>query len=237
MGDRCSFVLFACHLFVGILAGLVLTERYGERRLVPFLVLGAVLPDLLDKPLGHLLLGGSLDNGRILFHGLMVVGILFLAAALYRRHRAPLLCLGAMILVHQLMDGMWELPETWFFPAFGMWPPGHAPDYFLDGLSLELTSPTEWLFGALGVVMLVRIFRRIPPIEKRTVAVPSALLLVLGAYSMLMASGPWGSADLVLGTVAVCSAAMLWRLPVERERYLISAIIGHIIKCGRYKER
>jgi hypothetical protein len=60
---------------------------------------------------------------------------------------------------------------------------------------------------------------------------------VLGTYSMLMASGSWGSADLVLGTVAVCSAAMLWRLPVERERYLISAIIGHIIKCGRYKER
>jgi hypothetical protein len=140
-----------------------------------------------------------------------------------------------MILVHQLMDGMWELPETWFFPAFGMWPPDHAPDYFLDGLALELTSPTEWLFGVLGVVMLVRIFRRMPPIEKRTVAVPSAILLALGAHSLAIAYSTWDSVDLILGSVGICSAAMLWRLPVERESYLISTIIGHIIKCGRRK--
>ena len=216
-------MFFACHLFVGLLAGLVVTETWGKRSLVPFLVVGSVLPDLMDKPLGHILLQDSFDNGRILFHGLLVVALM-LMAALPRRYRAPMLCLGGMVLVHQLMDGMWAIPETWFFPLMGAWPQGDAPDYFLMGLRAELTNPTEWAFGVLGLAILVRIYRKVPPMKSSTVAVPSALLLALGVQSLF--SPALDSVDAVMAAVGALSAATLWLLGT-----------GKLLNLGQHRAR
>ncbi len=132
-------MLVFCHLFVGAAIGLALARATGDRRLVLAGIAAGLLPDLIDKPLGHLLLATTLDNGRLVAHSLAFVLVLLVAGALLLRGRGPLLAavLALGVLSHQLLDAMWRDPSAWFFPLLGPFVPGHYPDYFLSGLAAE----------------------------------------------------------------------------------------------------
>jgi membrane-bound metal-dependent hydrolase YbcI (DUF457 family) len=149
-------MLFFAHLFTGLLAGLLLSDYFRERRLVPVCMFASVLPDLFDKPVGQILLHQSLDNGRILFHGLFfVVILLVLGLLLLRRYPGPLLIGAALaVFTHQLLDAMWNEPATWFFPFFGGFPRAWNPDFFLNYFWIEVGSLSEWIFGFAVVVIL-----------------------------------------------------------------------------------
>jgi len=58
-----------CHLLSGLLLGILLSLPSGDRRLALACTLGAVLPDMVDKPLG-LLISGTVGYGRIYSHSL-----------------------------------------------------------------------------------------------------------------------------------------------------------------------
>jgi len=42
---------------------------------------------------------------------------------------------------------MWTQPELWYYPLLGQYTKHSYPDFFLHMLRVELTTPTEWLFG------------------------------------------------------------------------------------------
>jgi membrane-bound metal-dependent hydrolase YbcI (DUF457 family) len=74
---------FFAHLFAGVVIGLVLALVSGRRILFWAAALGSILPDLLDKPIGLIVLRGSVDNGRIYFHSLIaVVAVILIGLAL-----------------------------------------------------------------------------------------------------------------------------------------------------------
>lgn len=154
--------LFA-HIMVGILIGLVLAVLVGDRRIVALTALGAVLPDLIDKPLGHIVLAGTLNYGRIYFHGLTVLFLVTLAGLLlylYRR-RIGLLAVAVGMASHQILDGMWHNPVVWFWPFLGPIPGHDYPDtYFRDAILRELSQPSEWIFFFLIVGLFVVLYRR-----------------------------------------------------------------------------
>jgi len=114
-------VLILCHLFVGIMLGLALYLWFRKERLLFAIILGSILPDLLDKPLGHLVLDGSLDNGRIFFHGLLAVGIVALGALVTIRTQYGIVFGGLALgmISHQILDSMWLDTASWFFPLLG----------------------------------------------------------------------------------------------------------------------
>jgi len=138
----------ACHLFLGLVLGLAIAGRLDDRRLIGFSALGAVLPDLIDKPVGHLLLAGSLNSGRLFGHGLLFLGLLAVAGiALYRRRESiALLTVAAGALSHHLLDAMWAMPVTWYFPLLGPYEPGEFTGYFGNAILGEVSSLSEWLF-------------------------------------------------------------------------------------------
>ena len=150
-------VLILCHLFVGIALGLVLYLLFRNKWIVFTVAFGSVLPDLVDKPLGHLIMNESLDNGRLLFHGLMMVGIILVVALALRRTRYSVLFAGLALgmISHQLLDAMWLDPVAWFFPLMGPYVPAHYPDFFVHGLWAELTSPTEWIFLFVSASLII----------------------------------------------------------------------------------
>ena len=74
-------MLLLCHLFIGLSLGLLLYAWLKEEWIILAVALGAILPDLIDKPLGHLLLNETLNNGRIFFHGLLAAGVFMLGSA------------------------------------------------------------------------------------------------------------------------------------------------------------
>jgi len=136
------------------------TSRFADYR---FIALGALVPDLIDKPLALLDLGG----GRSFGHTLALVAALFVVAFVsFRRNRKfLLLSLATGCSFHLIQDGMWSSPELLLWPAFG-WD-------VLDGrhigiseyLSLTWLGPWQhWLFfellGGLVIVKLLFKLRR-----------------------------------------------------------------------------
>ena len=102
--------------------GLYLFKIEPTRKLYGAILLGSVLPDLIDKPIGEIMLADSLSNGRLMAHTLLFAGCCALIGlALYRR-RSDLsgLALSGAVLLHLSEDQMWQIPETLFFPLFGL---------------------------------------------------------------------------------------------------------------------
>ena len=70
------------------------------------------------------------------------------------------------ILFHQVLDMMWEVPEDWYFPLFGISPSDRGADYALTLLFRDFTSGSEWIFAiiilsAVIVYLVSRYYRTV----------------------------------------------------------------------------
>jgi membrane-bound metal-dependent hydrolase YbcI (DUF457 family) len=147
-------MLLMAHLFAGVMIGLVLLFLTGQRWTLLAASLGAIFPDLIDKPLGHLLLNSELDNGRIFCHTLLFLGFCFLIAyLLYRKNGSWVgIAFALGVLSHQYLDLMFFTPVSWLWPLLGPFEHGNYPDYFVNGMMAELSTPYEYLFFFLSVI-------------------------------------------------------------------------------------
>lgn len=123
-----------------------------------FLAIGALLPDLLDKPVGTVLFAESIGTGRWVGHTLLFSSVLMAVVLLLtrrgRRRRAWMaLAIGAMI--HLILDGMWTTPEVLLWPFLGLdFPPG--PDAYWSGFLGRLFDSPWTLAGEIvGLAYLV----------------------------------------------------------------------------------
>ncbi len=94
-------------------------SRYLDIRL---LLVGSLLPDIIDKPVGQYLFRETFNNGRIFSHTLLfLVLISAVGFYLFKRHRqAWMLPLAAGTLMHLILDEMWRAPATLFWPLMGV---------------------------------------------------------------------------------------------------------------------
>lgn len=181
-------MLLLCHLFIGLSLGLLLYAWLKEEWVILAVALGAILPDLIDKPLGHFLLNETLDNGRIFFHGLFAVGVFMVGSLAVRRTRYAILfaALAVGILSQQLLDAMWLDPVSWYFPFLGPYIPGQYPDYLISSIWEEITSPTEWIFFFLLASMTFTIY-----VGVREWFSPSVSSYLGAAAKLILRGGPW----------------------------------------------
>lgn len=102
---------------------------------IRMLILGSLLPDIIDKPVGHLLFREYFSNGRIFSHTLIFFIIISIFGLFYSRHyhknRFPFLSFG--ILIHLALDQMWSAPRTLFWPVLG--------------LAFDKTDISDWVGG------------------------------------------------------------------------------------------
>ena len=120
--------------------------------------LGSILPDLIDKPLGGLVFREALGSGRIYGHTLLFLLILFGAGIFFwSNYRKPwLLVLAGGVFFHQLLDGMWRVPQTMFWPALGWTFPKEAPEgWLLMWLKNLTTNPSFYLPELIGLLILI----------------------------------------------------------------------------------
>lgn len=121
------------------------------------LVVGALLPDLLDAPLGgarvaHTLLGA-----------VGVLTVVMLATRHRRRLRRSLLAVPIGLFAHLVADGMWTRTEAFWWPFLGRSLPARLPA--LDhGLTVLLV---EELAGAAVVVWCWQRFGLSDPAVRR----------------------------------------------------------------------
>lgn len=125
---------------------------------VRFLLLGAILPDLIDLPVGTILFADRFSTGELWFHSLIPPTI-YMAAVLVLtrrgRRRRAWMALGIGWLLHLLLDGMWTSQEVFLWPFFG-WeiPPGEAP-YWPLAWERALNDPWRWIKSAIGLTYLI----------------------------------------------------------------------------------
>ncbi|MET0832106.1 MAG: metal-dependent hydrolase [Acidimicrobiia bacterium] len=122
-----------------------------------FLVLGALLADVVDTPVG-LALFDRFHTVRLVTHTLLVSAVVMVAVVMRTRRGRPrkrwmLIAIG--MLLHLILDAMWQDQETlwWPFLGVGFTPSGAASarDYVVS----VLTDPRVWLMEAIGLAYLV----------------------------------------------------------------------------------
>jgi hypothetical protein len=92
----------------------------GRRRIdYRFVLLGAVLPDVVDGLLGLFFFDGP--EGRWIAHSMLAVIVVGTAIVVGLRAEARLRVFGVAVgwLLHLVADGMWQAPRTFLWPAFG----------------------------------------------------------------------------------------------------------------------
>ncbi|MBI2580068.1 MAG: metal-dependent hydrolase [Candidatus Aenigmarchaeota archaeon] len=116
-----------------------------------FLILGSLLPDIIDKPLGLVVFADTLYNGRIIAH----TAVFALAVSVLSLRARKLRMLSAGIWLHLLMDFMFLYPETLLWPAFG----GFRPlDYRPDFVVQLISNPYTYAGEIAGFSFLMYIF-------------------------------------------------------------------------------
>jgi len=148
---------FFFHLLVGVATALFISECFRSKRWFFPVAFGSILPDLIDKPLGHIILAESLGYGRLIGHSLLGICIALAVGYLVYRFWGSVAGYGiaAGMFVHQILDSMWINREVWFYPLYGPFPQGQYTDYFITSFWRELTSPQEWLSISLLVLFTI----------------------------------------------------------------------------------
>ena len=135
---------------------LVVYMTLGRRRIdYRFILLGAVLPDLVDGVLGLFLFDGP--AGRWAAHSILAVVVVSVAiiVGLKGERRLSVFGIGVGWLIHLVADGMWEAPETFFWPAFGnRFSTSPAEPYSWDVLLDPLSHLSTWGAELAGLAIL-----------------------------------------------------------------------------------
>ncbi|MHB8164222.1 MAG: metal-dependent hydrolase [Methanoregula sp.] len=213
--------LFA-HLVSGLLLGLGFCCLTHDRRTIPLCIVASLIPDLIDKPLT--LISPALCSGRTIFHALFIILILAIIALVMVRNRYLLyvIAVACCIFVHQLLDTMWLLPSTWAYPLFGPFPLVTPPDYAGVYLWIELTTPSEWIFLLVIVVIMFRLFstgQDIPdnmhPFWTGTIVLLASMGILMtgagifGAYNTFFAPTYTAVTTGIAGILALAGAAVM----------------------------
>jgi inner membrane protein len=128
---------------------------------IRLLLLGALLPDIIDKPVGHVFFKDIFSNGRIFSHTLVFVLLFLITAITYyvKRRQTWLLALAIGITTHCILDAMWKHPSTLFWPLYGWSFPRLPETGILDSWIITLiNNPGVYIPEIIGAFILASFF-------------------------------------------------------------------------------
>ena len=144
----------------------VLIVRYvfrDPRMDLRWVLVGSVLPDVIDKPIGAVVFHDTFGTHRVFGHTLLFpVLALFLVLLATRRGTALRKGLIGVVIgwfVHLILDGVWLSPEAFLWPLFGLSFPPIAGSELLDLVGRMIRSPWIWAGEALGAWYLAWLWR------------------------------------------------------------------------------
>ncbi len=132
--------------------------REGRRRLGAFdyrlVILGSLLPDLIDKPI-FLLSGHASLSGRDYAHSLLLNLVLIAGGLVLTRYRKSwLLVLSFSSFMHLVFDRMWTVPVTLLWPLLGPLLPGDR-NAFATEVFYGLFAPINFIPEIIGLTILI----------------------------------------------------------------------------------
>ncbi len=125
---------------------------------IRLLMIGSMLPDIIDKPVGEYFFRETFYNGRIFGHTLLFL-VLIAAAGyyLYQRHKQLwMLVLAAGVFMHIALDEMWQVPGTFFWPFLGLtFARYELTGWLADILKALLSEPYIYISEAIGLAIFI----------------------------------------------------------------------------------
>jgi inner membrane protein len=123
-----------------------------------FVLVGSILPDLIDKPLGVFILRNIFHNSRIFAHTLifslllLIIGLILLL----KSKKSSVLLLGISSTIHLILDSMWLFTGILFWPIFGfMFPQRPEGNWIEMSLSKLLTDPSSYIPEMIGFMIIL----------------------------------------------------------------------------------
>ena len=130
------------------------TARFISKADLAFLVLGSMLPDIIDKPLG-LIAFGSPSMGRTFAHTMLFLLLIAALSFYFRDMRLNSLSWG--VLAHLTLDYMWNSPVILLWPILGSFPEAVHLDTlsYLEAIFSGLRDPGILIPELLGLSYLI----------------------------------------------------------------------------------
>jgi hypothetical protein len=125
-------------------------------------IIGSVLPDLIDKPL-FLLFGNSLElSGRDYAHTLILGLLLLIGGLVLNRYGRPwLLVVSLSSFMHLVLDRIWNKPVTLFWPLMGPLRGETTEGWVADRWYSIFTVPEAYIPEIIGLAILLAFFIRL----------------------------------------------------------------------------
>ena len=134
--------------------------RLGKLLDLRILLVGSLLPDIIDKPLGHILFREYFSSGRIFAHTLLFTVLIVLGGILlrYRTGKTWLLVLSLGSFAHLILDQMW-LPDwrtTFLWPFYGWdFPKADITEWSGNLWDALLHEPAVYIPEIIGGVVIL----------------------------------------------------------------------------------
>jgi hypothetical protein len=124
-------------------------------------ILGSILPDLIDKPVFLLFGNYTALSGRDYAHTLLFNLILLTGGLLLmQRGKSWLLVISVSSFIHLLLDRIWEMPKVILWPLLGPMPGAGTEGYLTDRL-YSLLIPAVYIPEIIGLAILLGFFIRL----------------------------------------------------------------------------
>jgi membrane-bound metal-dependent hydrolase YbcI (DUF457 family) len=136
-----------------IFSPVTITETLAKNIDIRFLLIGAILPDIIDKPLGlfHIGSGRSISHTLLFLLSFTIFGLILYFAKKWKR----MLVLAGGICAHLMLDSMWLNPHTFFWPFYGGQFSVGNPSDWLSRWGSELTDdPIVLICEVIGFLVI-----------------------------------------------------------------------------------
>jgi len=138
-------------------------EDLNSKPLIDYRVVlvGAILPDIIDKPIGAFLFRSTFHNSRIFAHTLLFSAILVLLGLymLYKHRKNNILILGLCTSIHLVLDSMWLYTGILLWPYFGLKFPQRVEGNWLNSDFVRLFSdPSYYIPEIIGFIIIACYF-------------------------------------------------------------------------------
>jgi len=130
-------------------------ERIGsiDYRLV---LLGSLLPDIVDKPLWLFTAREIFSSGRDFAHTLLFNLTLFISGLVLVRYRKSwLLIISLCSFVHLILDQMWNSPIVLLWPLLGPFPELETVGWLSDIIQALVSQPEVYIPEIIGLIIII----------------------------------------------------------------------------------
>jgi hypothetical protein len=127
------------------------------------IIFAAILPDIVDKVVGMMILKEEISNGRLFTHSIIITGIIGICVLNLAQIKIPRIKTLIYILpvyIHLILDRLWENPSTFLWPLLGF---GYErlDIEFGDYFTILVSNPYVFIGEIIGAAILVIIFFRV----------------------------------------------------------------------------